>query len=75
MEAGLIDPSQPRSSQTTSFSSGAARTDNVGSPSEEASADPAPTRHEPETDSQRIAEKSKYEASAPFRGKRGDRFS
>ena len=75
METGLIDPNQPRSSQTTSFGSNPARTDNVGSPSEEAGADPAPTRHEPETDSQRIAEKSKYETSTPFRGKRGDRFS
>lgn len=75
MEAGLIDPSKPRSSQTTSSAGSPARTDNAGSPTEEAGADPAPTRHEPETDFQRIAEKSKYETSTPFRGRRGDRFS
>ena len=49
--------------------------DYAGSPSQEASSDPAPTRHAPENEGQRVREKSKYEASAPFRAKKGDRFS
>ncbi|KAI9828431.1 MAG: hypothetical protein M1832_002859 [Thelocarpon impressellum] len=49
--------------------------DYAGSPSQEASSDPAPTRHAPENEGQRVKEKSKYEASEPFRAKRGDRFS
>ncbi|KAL1896522.1 hypothetical protein Sste5346_004556 [Sporothrix stenoceras] len=54
----------------------AARTDAVGSPSQESSnTDPAPTRHAPATEAQRVLEKSKYEASAPFRSPKGDRFS
>ncbi|GAD93542.1 conserved hypothetical protein [Paecilomyces variotii No. 5] len=49
--------------------------DVAGSPSSEASNDPAPTRHEPDTDAQRVLEKSKYEAAEPFRPPRGNRFS
>ncbi len=49
--------------------------DVAGSPSSEASHDPAPTRHAPENDGQRIREKSKYEAGEPYRAKKGDRFS
>ena len=49
--------------------------DSAGSPSTEASHDPAPTRHAPEDESQTVKEKSKYEASEPYRGKKGDRFS
>jgi len=49
--------------------------DVAGSPSSEASHDPAPTRHAPENDSQRVREKSKYEAGEPYRAKKGDRFS
>ncbi|MCJ1367431.1 hypothetical protein MMC16_006564 [Acarospora aff. strigata] len=49
--------------------------DDAGSPSSEASHDPAPTRHAPENDGQRVKEKSKYEAGEPFRAKKGDRFS
>lgn len=49
--------------------------DHAGSPSMEASNDPAPTRHGRETDSHQEQEKSKYEASQPFRAKKGDRFS
>jgi hypothetical protein len=37
--------------------------------------DPAPTRHAPATEGQRVREKSKYETSEPFRAKKGDRFS
>ncbi|KAF8456390.1 hypothetical protein BGX38DRAFT_1127749 [Terfezia claveryi] len=44
-------------------------------PSEEATADPAPTRHEPDTNGQREVEKSKYEAAVPYRTRKGDRFS
>lgn len=52
-----------------------ARTDNVGSPSQEASNDPAATRHAPATESQRITEKSKFESSTTYRSPKGDRFS
>ncbi|KAL1645778.1 hypothetical protein SLS58_003662 [Diplodia intermedia] len=44
-------------------------------PSQEASQDPAPTRHAPETAGQQVFEKSKYEATEPFRSRKGDRFS
>ncbi|EEA24245.1 hypothetical protein TMatcc_007321 [Talaromyces marneffei ATCC 18224] len=49
--------------------------DDVASPSREAGQDPAPTRHEPETDEQGLREKSKYEATQTFRPPRGNRFS
>ncbi|KAL2677194.1 hypothetical protein Neosp_010962 [[Neocosmospora] mangrovei] len=52
-----------------------ARTDSAGSPSQEASSDPAPTRHAPETEAQRVGEKSKYESSTVYRSPKGDRFS
>lgn len=54
---------------------GPARADSSGSPSQEATSDPAPTRHAPESEGQRVREKSKYEAAEPFRAKKGDRFS
>jgi hypothetical protein len=44
-------------------------------PSGEASQDPAPTRHEPEDEAQKMKEKSKYEASVVYRSRKGDRFS
>ena len=46
-----------------------------GNPSIEASEDPAPTRHAPVSEGQRTEEKSRYEASEPFRSRKGDRFS
>jgi hypothetical protein len=49
--------------------------DDVASPSAEASHDPAPTRHEPMTETDRVHEKGKYEAAAPFRPPSGNRFS
>ncbi|PLN80128.1 hypothetical protein BDW42DRAFT_194720 [Aspergillus taichungensis] len=49
--------------------------DNTNSPSVEASLDPAPTRHEPDTDAERVLEKGKYEAARPFRPPPGNRFS
>lgn len=51
------------------------RDDTVGSPSQEANNDPAPTRHAPATEEQKIFEKSKYESSTPYRSRKGDRFS
>ncbi|KAL4894510.1 hypothetical protein BDV59DRAFT_200852 [Aspergillus ambiguus] len=48
--------------------------DDVASPSTEASHDPAPTRHEPETEADRVLEKGKYEAAQPFRPPRGNRL-
>ncbi|SPN98964.1 uncharacterized protein DNG_02003 [Cephalotrichum gorgonifer] len=51
------------------------RTDAVASPSQESSQDPAPTRHAPENESQRVYEKSKYEASKPYVSRKGDRFA
>lgn len=49
--------------------------DDVASPSAEASHDPAPTRHEPMTEIDRVLEKGKYEAAEPFRPPPGNRFS
>ncbi|KAH7135069.1 hypothetical protein B0J11DRAFT_151587 [Dendryphion nanum] len=49
--------------------------DEASNPSHEASHDPAPTRHEPEDEGQKMREKSKYEASEVFRSRKGDRFS
>lgn len=54
---------------------GAPRNDSSGSPSQEANLDPAPTRHAPESEGQRVREKSKYETSEPFISTKGDRFS
>ena len=54
---------------------GGQRSDLAGNPSREASLDPAPTRHAPVSEGQRVKEKSKYEASEPYRSRKGDRFS
>lgn len=74
-------PTRPLSSATMGGSDtgasngGPARTDTAGSPSQESSSDPAPTRHAPATEGQRVVEKSKYESSVPFKSPKGDRFS
>lgn len=72
-------PNRPLSSATMGGSTGAnggpARTDTAGSPSQESSSDPAPTRHAPTTEGQRVFEKSKYESSVPYKSPKGDRFS
>lgn len=47
------------------------RQEDSGNPSVQASQDPAPTRHAEEEE----GGKSKYEASAVFRSRKGDRFS
>ncbi|CEJ60402.1 hypothetical protein PMG11_08978 [Penicillium brasilianum] len=65
------DPSLKRANMTR-FQNAA---DDVASPSAEASHDPAPTRHEPMTETDRVSEKGKYEAAEPFRPPRGNRFS
>ncbi|KAL1953012.1 hypothetical protein VTO42DRAFT_3762 [Malbranchea cinnamomea] len=49
--------------------------DDVANPSQEAAHDPAPTRHEPDTEAQWVAEKGKYEATEPFRSRKGNRLS
>ncbi|KAI9729676.1 MAG: hypothetical protein M1818_008429 [Claussenomyces sp. TS43310] len=72
--AGSYEHSSNMSKKSAS-NGGAPRIDSSGSPSQEASSDPAPTRHAPESEGQRIREKSKYETSEPFRSKKGDRFS
>lgn len=53
----------------------AAGEDGGASPSTEASHDPAPTRHEPDSDAERLLEKSKYETTQPFRPPKGNRLS
>ncbi|KAK5656108.1 hypothetical protein OQA88_4868 [Cercophora sp. LCS_1] len=69
-------PNRPLSSATMGGSNGGEpRTDTAGSPSQESSTDPAPTRHAPTTEGQRVLEKSKYESNTPFRSPKGDRFS
>lgn len=65
----------PMGGPGASANAGPARTDTAGSPSQESSYDPAATRHAPATEGQRVFEKSKYEASVPYRSPKGDRFS
>ncbi|KAI1195628.1 hypothetical protein F5X97DRAFT_307546 [Nemania serpens] len=70
--------SKPASTSTSATSPNNDRpisNDFAGSPSREASSDPAPTRHAPTTEGQRVFEKSKYESSTPFQSPKGDRFS
>ncbi|KAI1751634.1 hypothetical protein F4782DRAFT_181240 [Xylaria castorea] len=78
----LEDPTKPAStssvappSNNNNNNNAPANNDFTGSPSQEASSDPAPTRHAPATEDQRVFEKSKYESSTPFRSPKGDRFS
>ncbi|PGH27116.1 hypothetical protein AJ80_01072 [Polytolypa hystricis UAMH7299] len=52
----------------------AAGRDDVSDPSAEVGHDPAPTRHEPDSEAQRVEEKGKYEAAEPFRSKKGNRL-
>lgn len=74
-----LEYSQPGPSSTMSGvhkgnDSGEPNTDPVGSPGRE-QYDPAPTRHAPTTETERVYEKSKYESATPFRSRKGDRFS
>ncbi|KAK8017567.1 hypothetical protein PG993_013893 [Apiospora rasikravindrae] len=76
MEYSQNVPQHPGSSSTMGAgASTSPRTDPTGSPSQEASDDPAPTRHAPTTEGQRVLEKSKYESTVPFKSPKGDRFS
>ncbi|KAH8888713.1 hypothetical protein GQ53DRAFT_825945 [Thozetella sp. PMI_491] len=72
-------PNKPLSASTMGgggeSNGGPARIDAASSPSQESSNDPAPTRHAPTTENQRVFEKSKYESSKPFTSPKGDRFS
>ncbi|KAI0448730.1 hypothetical protein F5B21DRAFT_496569 [Xylaria acuta] len=68
-------PASASSSVTPPSSNAPVNNDFTGSPSQEASSDPAPTRHAPATEDQRVFEKSKYESTTPFRSPKGDRFS
>lgn len=48
----------------------------MSTPSEQVQhSDPAPTRHEPDTQEEQVLEKGKYEASQPYRSPKGNRFS
>jgi hypothetical protein len=49
--------------------------DYAGSPSAEASQDAAPVSHAPETEREKLTERSKYEAPVPYRSRKGDRLS
>ncbi|KAL4793430.1 hypothetical protein BDV19DRAFT_366846 [Aspergillus venezuelensis] len=70
ISAPMDDPAFQRASNAR-FHNAA---DDVASPSAEASHDPAPTRHEPETEKERELEKGKYEAARPFRPPPGNRL-
>ncbi|PGH04274.1 hypothetical protein GX51_03619 [Blastomyces parvus] len=48
--------------------------DDTGSPSREAGHDPAATRHEPETQAERVNEKGKYEAAEKYTPRKGNRL-
>jgi hypothetical protein len=74
-EALEYSTKQTTSSSAATKNGGPPRSDHSGSPSQEATLDPAPTRHAPESEGQRVREKSKYETTEPFRSKKGDRFS
>ncbi|RHZ69582.1 hypothetical protein CDV55_105251 [Aspergillus turcosus] len=67
-------PSENPNLQRANMARFQSATDDVASPSAEAGHDPAPTRHEPETEAERVLEKGKYEAAQPFRPPRGNRL-
>ena len=73
--ASAPTPDKDTSSKRASMARFQNASDDAASPSAEASHDPAPTRHEPLTDADRVLEKGKYEASQPYRPPSGNRFS
>lgn len=75
MEYAAAAAAGSSSSSVTGGNGTPAITDTAGLPSQEASTDPAATRHAAVTESQQTGEKSKYESSAPYRSPKGDRFS
>lgn len=72
---------EPASSSATAETNGngndgaPAGTDTTGSPSQEVSRDHAATRHAAVTEPDETKEKSRYESAAPYRSRKGDRFS
>ncbi|CRL29433.1 unnamed protein product [Penicillium camemberti] len=68
-------PGNDTSSKRASMARFQNASDDAASPSAEASHDPAPTRHEPLTESDRVVEKGKYETAQPYRPPSGNRFS
>jgi len=60
-----------QSQSEASLASGSRNGDGSPDPSRTVDGDPAPVKHVDE----KIAAKSKYEATEPFRSRKGDRFS
>ncbi|KAJ5379484.1 hypothetical protein N7509_012603 [Penicillium cosmopolitanum] len=75
MTAPAPDPTDDASLKRANMTRFQNAADDVASPSAEASHDPAPTRHEPMTENDRVLEKGKYEAAQPYRPPSGNRFS
>jgi hypothetical protein len=75
MAAIEVEQGRTKESRAPSSSATKGTRDHVGSPSSEVGQDPAPTRHEPETERERVLAKSKYEAAEPFHPPKGNRFS
>jgi hypothetical protein len=83
--SNAIPIKSPQGSSGGSFTAADEKMDNLNggpppedisrSPDQGASSDPAPTGCAPKSDGQRAREKSKYEATEPYRAKKGDRFS
>ncbi|KKK19173.1 hypothetical protein AOCH_003367 [Aspergillus ochraceoroseus] len=74
LSESITPPSQDPSLKRANLARLQNAPDDVASPSEEVGHDPAPTRHEPLTEEERLIEKGKYEATRPFRPPRGDRL-
>jgi hypothetical protein len=73
--ASTPTPGNDTSSKRASMARFQNASDDAASPSAEASHDPAPTRHEPLTEADRVLEKGKYETAQPYRPPSGNRFS
>ncbi|MCJ1335906.1 hypothetical protein MMC09_001180 [Bachmanniomyces sp. S44760] len=72
-DARSVTPPKPRAPRSSG--SDGISVDHAGRPSNEASLDPAPISHAPQSEKHAVRERSKYEASEPYRAKKGDRFS
>ncbi|KNG51847.1 putative SET-like protein [Stemphylium lycopersici] len=73
LEQGLETSQPPTTPLNPTARPGSTRSE--ANPSMQANQDPAPTRHAPMDEGQRVGEKSKYEASDVYRSRKGDRFS
>lgn len=71
----LLDSLESSSRQPTHRENHRRAADNASSPSSEVSHDAAPTKNAPENHGPKAQEKSRFEASEPYRAKKGDRFS